>query len=187
MKKHAIKLTLATILLGSAGAALAAGDGHSASVVVTGRVTDATCDINTQGLQGNRLDLGSHVPADFKNATTIVGTKTFGVGLSNCSGTEVSPKKYGLYVSGSSLAADTKYFADLPAQTVGIELQSLADPQNPELVPATGGFVPVSTDEHAATANGQLVQFQASMIHPEDTAPGVQDVQGTIVFTADYQ
>ncbi|HBC7422553.1 TPA: type 1 fimbrial protein, partial [Serratia marcescens] len=147
MKKHAIKLTLATILLGSAGAALATG--NSASVVVTGRVTDATCDINTQGLAGNRLDLGSHAPSDFVNATTLVGTKSFGVGLSNCSGTDVTGSQYGLYVSGSSLATNPDYFADLAEQTVGIELQSLVDPANPVIVPATGKFIPLSKDNTA--------------------------------------
>ncbi|CAI1616489.1 fimbrial protein [Serratia marcescens] len=185
MKKHAMNLTLSVLLLSCAGGAFAAG--NSASVMVTGRVTDATCDINTQGLTGNKLDLGSHFPGEFKDETTLVGTKSFGVGLSNCSGTESATKHYGLYVSGSSLAVNNKYFADLPAQTVGIALQSLIDPANPTLVPASGMFIPVSTSEKAETADGQLVQFQASMIHPLATAPRIQDVQGTIVFTADYQ
>ncbi|AMH00542.1 type 1 fimbrial protein [Serratia liquefaciens] len=186
MKKHTLQFTLAMILVGSTGSAFAADS--SALVVVTGRVTDATCDITPQGLSGNnKLDLGSHVPATFLTATTLVGTKPFQIGLSNCSGTTIATKKYGLNVSGASMSSHPQFFADLPMQSVGIELQNITDPSKPEIVPATGAFIPLSTDGTATTADGATAFFQASMIHPSVGAPAVQDVQATISFVADYQ
>lgn len=187
MKKHTLQLTLAMLLVGSACSAFAASPpASSAQVVVTGRVTDATCDIGTQGLSGNKLDLGAHAPAAFVNATTLVGTKPFQVGLSNCTGTEASGKNYGLSVSGDGLASDRSLFADSGTQTVGIKLQNITT-GTPVDVSAAGAFIPLGKDEKAASADGQVVLFQASMVHPSAVAPAVQDVQGTILFTADYQ
>lgn len=187
MKKHTLQFTLAMILVGSAGSVFAAD--NSAQVVVTGRVTEATCDIGLQGLTGNRLFLGSYVPTVFTDVTTLVGTKKFQIGLSNCTTSTVggASKRYGLDVSGANqIVGHADLFADLPAQTVGIELQNVTT-GTPEVVPASGKFIPLSTDDKPATGNGATALFEASMISPLGPTPAVQDVQGTILFVADYR
>lgn len=193
MKKHTLQFTLAMILAGSTGSTFAADpappDKPSVQVVVTGRVTDATCDISPQGLAGNKLDLGAYAPTVFSAPTTLVGTKQFQIGLTNCTdatGTPSADAKYGLDVSGDPMAGHTKLFADIGKQTVGIQLDHMVNGA-PENVPASGAWIPLSTDNKAASGDGAVALFQASMVSPFGPNPAVQDVQGTILFVADYK
>lgn len=187
MKKNFFRLGLATsLVLGGLNVANAA---DTATVKITGRVIDATCDVAPQGLTGNTLDLGGWAPTAFVDATTKVGTKPFSVGLSNCTGTTDATKNVYLTVSGNSMAGAPDLFADLGTQTVGVELAKASDGS----VVKNGDAIQMSDAADAGDptkAGGKVVQFNASMVDPNASAtvhPAAQNVQATLVFAVDYK
>lgn len=177
------KYLLAYSLLLTLGVNYSANAASSTSVEITGRVVAATCEINSQGLTGNKIDLGAWGPTSFVDAHTKVGTKSFSVGLSNCTGGTEKGKSYYIDVNGNPMAGHPELFADLGTETVGIELE------HNQLPVKNGDAIQLSASD-PVKASGQAIVFNASMVSPiasGNVHPSAQDVQATIVFNADYK
>ena len=181
-KKIKIAFSSALLMVAAAGS-MGAHASDSAQLIVQGRITDVTCDVGLTGTpKTGILDLGTHKPADFTSATAVVGGKSFGVGLTNCSGDKVATKHVGVTVSGSAMSGHPDVFSDNPGQSVGVNLVSGASAVKP------GDFVATTADaDMTGTVN---IPFTAGLIYPSwatSTKPAAQDVQATLQFVSDYQ
>lgn len=183
MQKKMFTAASSALLLMATVASGVAYASDSTQVIVKGRVIDVTCDVGVTGTPlSGILDLGSHKPSEFTAAATEVGAKTFGVGLTQCSGTADTDKNVGVTVTGSAMNGYGDYFSDNPGQSVGVSLKSGTTQVKP------GDFV--SSDENLDDVTTATIPFTAALIYPSFQTgkfPVVQDVQATLSFVADYQ
>lgn len=179
--KYALKTTLSFVAFSLAlGMSAAHAASNSATVIVKGRVSAVTCDVQPQGLVGGVLDLGVLNVTDFVDDATLVGSKTLNVKLDNCALGSNANGFYGVFVDGATLPGNDAVFSDSTAKSVGIKVSDSGGS-----VYKAGEFIR-STIDSGSTAT---IPVSIAMVAPfkSKTNPVTpEDVSATIKFTADY-
>lgn len=187
MKKNVITTALLAGLVLSAGINAARADDKT-QVIVTGSISNSTCDIgavtglDTPDGNGGTIALKSAAASRFTANATLVNPKDFSIAFTGCPADATAPtgKVHALRVDGYTIASDDTVFNDQTGNSAGIRLKTGATVLGP------GDFA--KTTEAASAAATASIPFTVAMIAPNATAvaPVAQNIKATLTFTADY-
>lgn len=196
MNKKLTQIAMATALV--MGGAMSAHAADDAQINFIGHISKATCDVKVGGT--GTIDLGSWLPGDFTNETTLLGTKPVVVSVDGCSGANIATGKEMKLEAQSpdlSMALSQKnlWGNEASATTgVGVDLTytSAVETNNTPLTPnnnlinimaaaGASGEAPATLDIKPVTIHASLRSYVPSASVKEG------DISAAVIFNAVYK